>query len=174
MIEIIPNWHPMFVHFTVALISISVILFIVSYLGRKINFISKVFIAELEITGRWCLWIGALITIGTVIAGFIAYNTVKHDDISHLAMHNHRNWALMTATALFILALWSLWIYFKHKKPTLTFIIGSIIVQGLLLSTAWRGGELVYRHGLGVISLPQPDELHLHHHHHHHHQEEAD
>ncbi len=40
-----------------------------------------------------------------------------------------------------------------------------LIVQGLLLFTAWLGAELVYRYGLGVMSLPQSeneDHSHLH------------
>ncbi|MBI4937033.1 MAG: hypothetical protein HY846_02215 [Nitrosomonadales bacterium] len=32
-----------------------------------------------------------------------------------------------------------------------------VIAAGTLLSTAWHGGELVYRHGLGVMSLPKPE-----------------
>lgn len=36
--------------------------------------------------------------------------------------------------------------------------IGLLLAAGVLLaSTAWHGGELVYRHGLGVMSLPQPE-----------------
>jgi len=32
-----------------------------------------------------------------------------------------------------------------------------VIAAGLLLSTAWHGSELVYRYGLGVMSLPKPE-----------------
>jgi hypothetical protein len=32
-----------------------------------------------------------------------------------------------------------------------------LIVQGMLLSTAWHGAEVVYRYGIGVISLPQEE-----------------
>lgn len=36
-------------------------------------------------------------TIGTVLAGWYAYNTVPHTALSHAAMTDHRNWALSTA-----------------------------------------------------------------------------
>ncbi len=40
-----------------------------------------------------------------------------------------------------------------------------LVAQLFLFSTAWRGGELVYRHGLGVLSLPQTEgEGHSHSH----------
>ena len=106
-----------------------------------------------------------IIVIGTVLAGLQAYNTVKHDSASHLAMTDHRNWALLTAAAMVLVALWSLWRTYKQKSIAITFIVVLFIVQGLLLSTAWRGAELVFRYGLGVMSLPQAEDVgHDHHH----------
>ena len=32
-----------------------------------------------------------------------------------------------------------------------------IALLGLLMTTAWYGGELVYRHGIGVMSLPNAE-----------------
>ena len=155
MIEIIPNWHPIFVHFTVGLLSISVFFYILSYLSIKLNLIILRSIGkELEIAARWCLWVGALITIGTVLAGVHAYNTVNHDTQSHIAMTNHRNWALSTAVVAISTAFWSLWRHRKQKPLSIIFILALLIMQGLLLSTAWRGGECVYRYGLGVMYMP--------------------
>jgi uncharacterized membrane protein len=155
MIEIIPNWHPIFVHFTVGLLSISVAFYVLSYLSKKIKFVMLSSIGqELEIAARWCLWAGAVITIATVLAGFYAYNTVKHDAPSHMAMTDHRNWAIVTAAVAILIAIWSLWRYYKQRPITITFILALLIMQGLLLSTAWRGGEAVYRYGLGVMDLP--------------------
>lgn len=36
----------------------------------------------------------------------------------------------------------------------------------LVIATAWHGGELVYRHGLGVLSLPVAEADHVHSHEH--------
>lgn len=155
MIEIIPNWHPIFVHFTVGLLSISVAFYVLSYLSKNLKIIVLSSIGkELEIAARWCLWAGAVITIATVLAGFYAYNTVKHDTPSHMAMTDHRNWAIVTAAVAILIALWSLWRYRKQKPLSMMFILALLIMQGLLLSTAWRGGEAVYRYGLGVMDLP--------------------
>src|SRR3990167_7287845 len=105
--EIITNWHPIFVHFTVALFSTSTGLFLVSYILNSIKKIPNIFIVECEIVARWCLWLSAFVTIITVSFGFYAYYTVKHDVISHTAMTVHLNWAIATALLIYILAAWS-------------------------------------------------------------------
>lgn len=165
MIEIIPNWHPIFVHFTVGVFTTAFGFYVLAYLSSFLRIVPVKIVYEFEVVGRWCLWIAALMTFFTVIAGLHAYNTVKHDDISHVAMTNHRNWALPTAGLIMLLAIWSAWRYYKYKILTIIFMIALFIIQSLLVCTAWRGGELVYRHGLGVISLPHEEgEGHQHHH----------
>lgn len=153
MIEIIPNWHPVFVHFTVALLSIAVLLSLVT------QFMSPSKIREQwQLVAQWNLWLGAGITVFTVAAGVVAYNTVAHDTPSHEAMTEHRNWALVTAALFFALAIWS-WLRARAAKPMSgVFLIGLLIGGGLLASTAWHGGEAVYRFGLGVMSLPKADD----------------
>lgn len=52
----------------------------------------------------------------------------------------------------------------QTKSLTTTLLFALLIVQILSLSTAWFGGELVYQHGLDVLSLPQTEsEEHNHH-----------
>ena len=159
MIEIIPNWHPIFVHFTVALLSLSVMLFV---LTRFLNGPMK---DQLELVARWCLWFGAGFTVLTGGTGIYAYNTVGHDTPSHLAMTDHRNWALVTMASFFLLAGWSAIIVNQRKTFGTAFVLLSIVAGLLLSSTAWHGGEAVYRYGLGVMSLPKVDgEGHAHDH----------
>lgn len=159
MIEIIPNWHPLFVHFTVALFSTAVGFYWLSFIMGRISYFKPTLSQEFETVGRWCLWSVAIITMGTIAAGFYAYYTVGHDETSHIAMTDHRNWAVPTATAIVLTALWSLCRYYRQKKLTVLFLLVLLMVQGMLLSTAWRGAELVYRYGLGVMSLPQAEEV---------------
>ncbi|MFQ5488038.1 MAG: DUF2231 domain-containing protein [Gammaproteobacteria bacterium] len=144
--EIIPNWHPIFVHFTVALLSLSVGLFIVSQV------LQGDLRRQWELVARWNLWFGVAITLLTVAAGFYAFNTVRHDEPSHLAMQEHRNWAL--ATVLWFLALAFLLYRSRRSAPGKGQLLALVLGGGLLLSTAWHGAELVYRYGLGVMALP--------------------
>ena len=152
MIEIIPNVLPIFVHFTVALITLSGIFFI---LARLVG--DRMFGTELLISARFTLWAGGLFTIATITAGFIAYYSVVHDTPSHIAMTIHRNWAI--ATLFFLLGYigWSLVHAIRNTKPTVPFLFTTVFVLLMVSSTAWHGGELVYRYGIGVMSLPQAE-----------------
>jgi uncharacterized membrane protein len=152
MIDIIPNWHPIFVHFTVALLSISVVLFVAARFmaNEKLR-------AQWEVVAQWNLWLGAIITLVTVVMGVVAYNTVAHDTPSHEAMIEHRNWALVTAVLFELLAIWSALRARAGQGINTLILVGLVVAGGLLFSTAWHGGEVVYRYGLGVMSLPKAD-----------------
>ena len=157
MIEIIPNWHPIFVHFTVAILSliglIQLGLFVLSASTLK---------TSLEHTQKWLVGFGVLAVIATVTTGLLAYYSVNHDTPSHVAMTDHRNWALFTAT-LFIVC--SALFVIKNKGTENFARLGFVLVTALVTVTAFKGGELVYRHGLGVMSMPQvTGEGHAHEH----------
>lgn len=146
MIEIIPNWHPIFVHFTIGLLSISALFYLAGAVLKKDN---------LLIVARWNLWIGALITVGTVLAGWYAYNTVSHDGPSHTAMTDHRNWVLTTAAVFILLALWALWKQRGAKTVSSLFVVIVLLAAGMLAVTGYKGGEIVYRHGIGAGRMPE-------------------
>ena len=152
MIEIIPNWHPVFVHFTVALWSLAIVFNIVTPLLPDGNIKQQWFYLS-----RWNLWLGTGFGIITASAGWFAYNSVLHDAPSHAAMTDHRNWALVTLGLFVLLAGWSLWCDRKNRLPGKLFLAGLLIGGVLLAGTAWRGAEAVYRYGLGVMSLPKPE-----------------
>jgi uncharacterized membrane protein len=152
MLEIIPNWHPIFVHFTVALLSVAVGLHLIT------RFMSNGKLrSQWEIVAQWNLWMGAIFSLVTVALGFVAYNTVAHDTASHAAMTEHRNWALVTTVVFVLLAGWSAVRARVGKDVHNLILVGLLVGGGLLLSTAWHGGEAVYRFGLGVMSLPKTD-----------------
>ncbi len=162
MIQIIPNWHPIFVHFTFALFSTAIGFYTFAYLLKKLKLYPSLAF-EFEIVAKWCIWIVSIIVIGTILTGLYAYYTVNHDAPSHVIMTLHRNWALVTAGAIVLVTFWSLWSSYNRKIITSYFIFALFVLQGLLLSTAWHGAELVFRYGIGVMSLPQ-SKVRGHHH----------
>ncbi len=96
-------------------------------------------------------------TLLTVAAGWYAYNTVVHDAPSHIAMTEHRNWAMVTFALLLGISGWEYYLSRRGKGKGWLFTALLVVAAVLLLSTAWHGGELVYRYGLGVMSLPKPE-----------------
>ena len=149
-IEIIPNLHPIFVHFTVALLILSTALFVIAKIIKG-RFENKALLNAAYVN----LWIGSLITIVTVAMGIYAYYTVQHDSPSHAAMTDHRNWAFITSAVFILPLILSIINYRKKEHYNFSFIAILIVASGLLLTTAYKGGEVVYRYGIGVMSLPQ-------------------
>ena len=149
MIEITPNWHPIFVHFTVALFSVATGVYVLSLLIPDGSLKE-----QWRTVARWNLWFGMGVTVITVLSGWYAYNTVLHDAPSHLAMSNHRNWAIATAILFAMATLWSVLRYRTGKEASSLLITLLVVASATLSTTAWRGGEVVYRYGLGVMSLP--------------------
>jgi uncharacterized membrane protein len=158
MIEILPNWHPVFVHFTIALLSMAVVF----YLLKAVLPANNEYQTALRTLAKTNLLIGTGFAVITAIAGWLAYNSVAHDTPSHLAMTTHRNWALITLAVFIVLALWSLW---QKQKTKIFFLFILLIAGGLLAITGRLGAEAVYRYGLGVQSIPKSSaEGHAHQH----------
>lgn len=153
MIEVIPNWHPMAVHFPIALVCISAFFFLCGVLFK-----SKVS-SELFIASKWCLWGAALTSVIAALLGWQAYNTVAHDEASHAAMTLHRNWAIPTAIYIALIAVFAIRIRHEWgaKNKTITLLL-LVIGCGLISTTGWLGAEAVYRHGIGVMRIPSADD----------------
>lgn len=152
MIEIIPNWHPLFVHFTVALLSLSVLFFILEKPLHETEYGDNFLVFA-----RYCLWLGVLISFITVLAGWDAYNTVDHDTPSHEAMTAHRNVALITFGLFIAAAIWLAASSALRECASWIFIGFLLIATGMLIVTGNKGAELVYQFGLGVESLPKKE-----------------
>ena len=140
---IIPNWHPLLVHFTVALITVSAVFFV---LAKIVSEKAEAF----QTVAKWTLWVGAGLSLLTVAAGIGAYNSVNHDDVAHVVMKQHRLWAFVTMVAILIVAIW-VW---RAKAIGSLIVAACIGLVGLVGATGYLGSELVYRHGLGVMRLP--------------------
>ncbi|MBL1321756.1 MAG: DUF2231 domain-containing protein [Methylophaga sp.] len=151
MPEIIPNYHPILAHFTIALLSISVVFYVL----RLLLPINHRWREQWLNMANWSLWTGCLFAIATVIAGWFAYNSVAHDTPSHAAMTLHRNWAIPTAVLFLLIGFSSIRLAIGKKLPGFKFISVSIVAAIMLMVTGWLGAEAVYRYGLGVMSLPK-------------------
>ncbi|MDZ4140542.1 MAG: DUF2231 domain-containing protein [Methylotenera sp.] len=150
MPEIIPNLHPLLVHFPIALISVSAFFYVAAIVAQGKPACAR----HCAVLAHTTLWLGALAALPTVFFGWQAFNSVNHDDAGHAAMLVHRAWALGTLAVLVVLASWDIWRSKVDSAPVWWFTVAVIGAWGMVATTAWHGGELVYRHGLGVMSLP--------------------
>jgi len=160
--QIIPNLHPMVVHFPIALTFIAFLLSLAAYMLPR-HAVS----AQLAAAGHLTLWIAALSAATAVLFGWLAFNSVNHDDAGHAAMLLHRAWAIPTAVGLVLLASWDAWKHRVNELMSLPMLILLFVLSGSIAVTGWLGGEVVYRHGIGVLALPsnEASEHSLHHEH---------
>ncbi|TDT37803.1 putative membrane protein [Halospina denitrificans] len=149
MIEIVPNWHPIWVHFPVALLTIATVFFLAGLVlpdraGERVT-----------AAARWNLAAGALLLIPTLVTGYLAYNSVAHDAAGHQAMERHMTAAWVVAV-LFAVAVLLAWLdRFRARGAGVVLTIVLLIGTGAVGVTGYLGAENVYRHGLGVERLPE-------------------
>ena len=160
--ELIPNAHPLAVHFPITLTLIALLFSLAARVRHKHS--SAI---QLATVGHWSLWLAALMAVIAAVFGWLAYNSVNHDDAGHAAMLIHRNWAIPTAGGLVILAILDAWKSRATQLMRWPVLVVLFILSVSVAVTGWLGGEVVYRHGIGVLALPESEEGMEGHHHEH-------
>lgn len=142
MPEIIPNWHPAVVHFPIALAVTATLLLLLGRL-RPAN-------PTFTASGRLLVLFAALSAGLAAALGWYAFETVEHDGAGHLFMLHHRNWALAGTAGLIGLAVWD-GLRQRAERPVHAALLPIMLaISASLGVTGWLGGEMVYRHGIGV------------------------
>ncbi|HEX6734330.1 MAG TPA: DUF2231 domain-containing protein [Azonexus sp.] len=137
-----PNWHPAVVRFPIALTVTATLLLLAGH-RRPAK-------AQLATSGRLLVTLAAASAVLAALLGWQAYQTVDHDAAGHLVMVKHRNWALATTAALLVLALWDALRQRGGKTVHTLMLPAMVLVSGGFGVTGWLGGEMVFRHGVGV------------------------
>ncbi len=160
---IVPNWHPILIHFPIALAITGVGIEILSFGWGRGRF---------RAAGRWMMLAGALLAIPAALAGIFAFRDVVTPGNMDIDQHwrhvvQQSNWVAgqwdaigdhiwlnSIAVGAFLLSViaylggsdnWRRWV----RWPLLMVMLIGI---GLMVVGAYDGGDLVYRYGTGVLA----------------------
>lgn len=153
MLELLGGLHPITIHFPLSLLTLGWLLGLIHPWIKNPSVQSSLKAASL-----WNFRFGTVSLLPAIATGWAAYFTVAHDAPSHAAMTLHRNLALVTVTAFVVLGL-TAWL--RRETEWINqwpFRVGFLLAVVILVATGYRGGLLVYTHGLGVRSLPAKEE----------------
>ena len=147
--EFFANLHPKFVHFSIALFSIYILLEYFYFFYSK-EWLNKAV--------HLILILGIFLTIGTVLTGNQAEKSVI-EIIENKAAHvkevleEHEEYGTLVLWLFAAIAVFRTYILLKKKmtKKTQVILLLLAAIGGYLIFEAGEyGGELVYRHGVGT------------------------
>ena len=141
----LPEWHPMAVHFPLAL----------TVTGALALSAARVAAPErqgatLALVGTWNLCLGAVGALFALGTGLAAVASVELAPAARAAVGLHVKWAIFTSAALLLLAVWRGAGTDPKSRPSGAFLVILWVITAALIVTAYRGGQNVYRFGVGV------------------------
>lgn len=137
-------WHPIIVHFAIALLSIAIITDLIYLISKKEHFMQ---------IATYLLLTGTVSAIAAVLTGHQAEEAVLKTPEIEALISAHKNSGEITMWIFIaVAALRFPYIKFKLFEKPLKWIyyLGSIIALTFLLRTGILGGEMVYIHGVGI------------------------
>ncbi len=145
--NIIPGWHPMVVHFPLALVVTAAAFLAAARLVRQ-----ERLAATLATVGTWNLCLGAVTALFALGTGLAAVLHLNVGTAVHQAISLHVRWAIFTSLALLLVAVWRGGGSAQESRPSWLFILVLLGVTAALMVTGYHGGQNVYRYGVGVNS----------------------
>jgi uncharacterized membrane protein len=141
------HWHPMIVHFPLALVLTAAACLIASHFVRRANLAHS-----LAIAGTWNLSLGAVSVLIAAGSGFAA--AMQPHESAAPTMSAHMSWAIFSGLSILSLAIFRAAGRGANIRPTRRFLLLLSVASLALIITGFYGGENVYRFGLGVLGHP--------------------
>jgi uncharacterized membrane protein len=141
----LPEWHPMAVHFPLALTVTSALALSVARVAPP-----ERYGATLALVGTWNLCLGAVGALFALGTGLAAVASLEIAPTARAAVGLHIKWAIFAMGALALLAVWRGAGVDANSRPSRAFLVILWAVTAALIVTAYRGGQNVYRYGIGV------------------------
>jgi uncharacterized membrane protein len=140
-----PSWHPLVVHFPIALVLVATALLLAARLLR-----SEALAATAATVGTWNLCLGAVAAVLALATGLGAVLDLDVNAAARQAISAHMKWAMFTTLLLVLLAVWRGAGTAPGSKPSWIFIVVLLAASAALGVTGNRGGKNVYEYGVGV------------------------
>jgi len=141
----LPEWHPIAVHFPLALV-VTGAFALSAARWRSMPRMA----ATMAIVGTWDLCLGTIAALLAVATGLVAVMHLKVSPAARLAISVHVKWAIFTTVGLLLLAVWRGAGSAQDSRPSRSFLLLLWMVTAALIVTGYRGGQNVYRFGVGV------------------------
>jgi len=138
----------MVVHFPLALVFTAALFLLAARLLR-----GESYAATLATVGTWNLCIGAVAALFALATGLAAMIDLHVGVSARQAVFLHVKWAIFTTLALVLLAVWRGAGSAQESRPSWIFMVLLLAATAALIVTGYRGGENVYRYGVGVQRL---------------------
>ncbi|HYO08423.1 MAG TPA: DUF2231 domain-containing protein [Tepidisphaeraceae bacterium] len=163
-----PNLHVILIHYPLGLLTLGTLIELFAFLWRRSAF---------RAAGRWMILLGALTLAPAATSGLYAMSDVnRSSETAHNAtwaetragspvqgeaweMMKRHAW-LNAAGSVVFLALIVMWIGSSDRwraRLHLLYLLVLLGGMGILVISAWYGGEMVYRHGVGVERVREAD-----------------
>jgi uncharacterized membrane protein len=146
--RILPGWHPMVVHFPLALVVTAASFLLMARLLRQEHYT-----ATLATVGTWNLCLGAIAALFALATGLAAAIDLHVGPAARQAISLHVKWAIFTTLALVLLAVWRGAGSAQQSRPSWVFVGILLAATAALMVTGYRGGQNVYRYGVGVHTV---------------------
>jgi uncharacterized membrane protein len=145
-VTLLPGWHPIVVHFPLALVVTGAMLLLAARILRQ-----ERQAATLATVGTWNLCLGALAALVALATGLAATLHLQVGPAAHQAISLHLRWAIFTTLALLMLAVWRGAGTAQESRPSWIFMVILLAATAALVVTGYRGGQNVYRYAVGVV-----------------------
>jgi uncharacterized membrane protein len=140
-----PAWHPMVVHFPIALTLTAGVTLCAARLVRD-----ESLAATLATIGTWNLCAGAVAALFALGTGLAAVLDLQVSAAARAAISTHVKWAIFTSMALLLTSVWRGAGSAMRSRPSWLFVAVLSAICVALVATGHFGGENVYRYGVGV------------------------
>jgi uncharacterized membrane protein len=139
------HWHPMMVHFPLALTLTGFLCLLLARLLRQ-----KSVAASLAACGTWNLVIAGIASLLTLATGLAAaWHLQLHGAMQH-SVSAHVVWAICTSQLVSLLGMWRAFAGSPERSPSTLFLALVFAACLACVATGYYGGENVYHYGIGV------------------------